>query len=224
MHEIAGKHCSYALRSQSDGYVPRGVARRRLQPHFAIEFIIHIDKHSPTSLDDWQYIVLIGPFVGIAGGRLCGLELAPRHDVAGVGECRHPTPVHQSCVPAAMVDMKMGAQHIVDLLGSNTCIRQPLQKGAVIAAMPMREVCARLVVANATVDQNGMAPGTNQKTLDGKNKPAGCRRYQSGPKPMKMRFECFVGAVRESFRWGQQRVAHLQNSGDPDIPDSPIIH
>ena len=140
MHEITGKHCPDALRSQSDGYVPQGVARRRLQPHFVIEFIVHIDKHSPISFDDWQDIVFIGPCVGIAGGLLCGLELAPRHDVAGVGECRYPTPVHQSCVPATMVDVKMGAQHIVDLLGRNPCVRQPFQKGAVITAMPMREV------------------------------------------------------------------------------------
>ena len=123
-----------------------------------------------------------------------------------------------------MVDMKMGAQHIVDLLGSNPCIGQPLQKGAVIAAMPMREVCDRLVVANATVDQNGVASGTNQKTLDGKNYPACCWRYRSGGKPMKMRFKCLVGAVGESFRWCPQRVAHLQNSGYPNIPDSPLIH
>jgi hypothetical protein len=76
-----------------------------------------------------------------------------------------------------MVDMKMGAQHIVDLLWRNTCIRQPLQKGAVIAAMPMREVCDRLVVADATVDQNSVVSGPNQKTLDGKNDPACRRRY-----------------------------------------------
>ena len=66
MHEIAGKHCPYASRSQADGYVPRGVAWHRLQPHFAIEFIVHIDKHSSTSLDDWQHVVLIGPIIGIA--------------------------------------------------------------------------------------------------------------------------------------------------------------
>ncbi len=70
-----------------------------------------------------------------------------------------------------MVAMKMGAQHIVDLLGSNTSICQPLQEGAVIAAVPMREVCVRLVVADATVDQNSVASGANQKTLDGKDDP-----------------------------------------------------
>ena len=122
-----------------------------------------------------------------------------------------------------MVDMKMGAQHVVDLLGRDPCVRQPLQKDAVIAAMPMREVSERLVVADATVDQNGVASGTNQKTLDGKNQPARCRRYQSGREPMKMRLECLVGAVGEPFRWRQQRIAHLQNTSYPDIPDSPVI-
>src|SRR4029079_12924059 len=109
--------------------------------------------------------------------------------------------------------MKMSAQLVVDLLGSNTCLRQALQKGAVVSAMPVREVAARLVIADPTVDQDRVVSGANQKTLNGKNQSAACRRYQSRLEPMKVRLECFVGAVREPLRRRPQRVAHLQNSG-----------
>ncbi|WP_210168931.1 hypothetical protein [Mesorhizobium sp. Root552] len=59
------------------------MARRRLQPHFVIEFMVHIDKHSSSGLDDWQGIILKGAD-GIARGHMRGLELTPRH-VTGVG-------------------------------------------------------------------------------------------------------------------------------------------
>src|SRR6202022_4488254 len=35
--------------------------------------------------------------------------------VFGIGESRHPAPVAQRGVPAGMVDVKVGAEHIVDL-------------------------------------------------------------------------------------------------------------
>lgn len=60
MHEIAGKHCPYASRFQADGYVPRGVARRRFQPHFAIEFIIHIDNASNVTVGTMAGLSQIG--------------------------------------------------------------------------------------------------------------------------------------------------------------------
>jgi hypothetical protein len=72
-----------------------------------------------------------------------------------------------------MVDVKMGAQDIVNLFGSNTCIRQLFQEGAIIAVMPMREVRAGLVVTNATINENCAVPSTNQITLNGKNELAG---------------------------------------------------
>jgi hypothetical protein len=123
-----------------------------------------------------------------------------------------------------MVDMKMGAQNIVNLLWTNTRILQLLQKGAIIAVLPVREVFACFVVTDATVYKNCVMRGTNQITLNGKNQPAGCRGYQLGHEPMKVGLECFFGAIGKPFGGRLQRVAHLQNSRNPDIPNSPVIH
>src|SRR5262245_9778516 len=111
----------------------KSVPWRWLKPHFVVEFIVHIDEHSSSSLNNGQHIFFISSVIGLAGTRAfpCGLVLAPRHDVAGVRECRYPTPVHQTSVPAGMVEMKMGAQHIVDLLRADARICQALQKGTV---------------------------------------------------------------------------------------------
>jgi hypothetical protein len=56
MHDIATKHCLHSLRPYPYGYVSRGMTWSWLQRHLVIESMIHIDKHSPTSLDNGQYI------------------------------------------------------------------------------------------------------------------------------------------------------------------------
>ena len=110
---------------------------------------------------------------------------------------------------AAMVQMKVGAQNIVNLLWTNPRTLQLLQKGAIIAALPVREIFARLIVADATVYENCMMCGTHQITLNGKDNSARCRGYRLGHKPMKVGFKCFFGAIGEPFGWRPQRITHL---------------
>jgi hypothetical protein len=72
-----------------------------------------------------------------------------------------------------MIKMEMAAQHVIDLLRTDSCIRQPLQEGAVFTAMPMCKVFACFVVADTTIDENGVMLRTNQKTLNRNYQTAG---------------------------------------------------
>jgi len=175
------------------------MARCRLQPHLVIECMIHLDEHRAPSFNNRQHIILICAFFSIVRSGLCGFKLAPRHNVASIRKGWYPTPVHQPCVPAAMVDVQMGAQDKVNLFGRNTCVGQSVQKAAIIAVMPMRKIFACFVVTNAAINENCVVPGTNQIALDGKNKTAGDGAYGPRDKPMTMRFDRFVGAVGEPF-------------------------
>ena len=121
------------------------------QPNLIIKSVIHLHKHSSTSLDYGQHIVLIRSFFGITGGQLCGFKLTARYNIAGIWKCWYPTPVYQSCIPTAMVDVKMGTQNIVNLLWINARLLQLLQKGTISAVMPVREIATSLIVAYATV-------------------------------------------------------------------------
>ena len=126
MHKIARKYCLNSLRPYPYGYMPRGMAWGWFQPDLIIQSVIHIDKHSPTSLDNGQYILLIGPILGIDSSQLCSFKLAARYNVAGIWKCWYPTPVQQLCIPAGMVQMKVGAQNIVDLFWTNPRVLQLL--------------------------------------------------------------------------------------------------
>lgn len=108
------------------------------------------------------------------------------YDVAGIRKCWDPTPFHQSRIPAAMVGMKMGTKDIINLFRHNTGCCQSIQKSADVAAMPVRKVLAGLIVANATIDKNGVVPGTNQIALNGENNAAGSRGYRPRCEPMEM--------------------------------------
>ena len=53
----------------------------------------------------------------------------------------------------------MRAENEVNLLWRNTCAGQLLKKRIVVAVLPMREILARLVVANATIDKDRVVAG-----------------------------------------------------------------
>src|SRR6202022_532148 len=69
-----------------------------------------------------------------------------------IRECRHPAPATQRGVPAGMVDMKMRAEHIVDVVVSDA------EREQLVAPAPLARKIERrrltLVLAGAGVDQD----------------------------------------------------------------------
>jgi hypothetical protein len=65
-----------------------------------------------------------------------------------------------------MVDMEMRAENEVDLLWRDTCAGQLLKKRIVVAVLPMREIRAHLIVADAPIDKDRVATGLHEIGLD----------------------------------------------------------
>jgi len=70
--------------------------------------------------------------------------------------------------------MQVCAQHIVDALGRDACFGQIGQKRAA-AMMPIGQLGALFVVADAGIDQNRMARRANDKRMKRHHQHMGCR-------------------------------------------------
>ena len=65
-----------------------------------------------------------------------------------------------------MIDMDMRAENEVDLLRCDARQRQLREKRIVVAVVPMREIRAHLIVADATIDKDRVATGLHEIGLD----------------------------------------------------------
>ena len=94
----------------------------------------------------------------------------------------------------------------VDLLRRDTCQRQLREKRSVAAVVPMREILAQLIVADATIDEDRVATGLNEIGLDRHDELPGHRRQRFRYEPMKMGPDGFLRAVGKPLRRRSQRV------------------
>src|SRR6201996_3741394 len=96
----------------------RGRQRERIVERIAI-----IDKQRLTSLDDWQTVVrpdVAGRLLFLLCRLFPGGVLLLVENVLCARKGRHPASVAQHRVPAAVVDVQVGAEYVVDRI-----IRQP---------------------------------------------------------------------------------------------------
>jgi hypothetical protein len=101
---------------------------------------------------------LTGPVLG-------SLSSGAAEHVLGVLEGRHPLAVLEFGVPADMIDMQVGAHHHVDLVGLDARCLQPLEVLR-LHQMPLGPMRARLVVADAGVDQDALAAHRQKPAMD----------------------------------------------------------
>ena len=119
MHEIAGHHRALALREDVDAAMTGRMPRRRRQCNGIVERVIVVNQNRLSGFHDGQAIV-----AKHRTGRIGALGMLGLPDrifslvkyVFGVRERRHPAPVAQRGIPAGMVDVQMGAEHVVHLL------------------------------------------------------------------------------------------------------------
>ena len=81
-------------------------------------------------------------------------------------EGRDPAAVLEPGVPSDMVDVKMGAHHIVDLIDRDTGVRRPFLEAVGVHHVPEGTRRAWLVISDATVDQDVVVRGLQQVGLD----------------------------------------------------------
>src|SRR5579871_6463568 len=132
------------------------MAWRRRQRDGVIERIVIVDQDSLAGLDDRQTIVaehrsrrILALFVLLFPDRIFALV----EDVFRIREGRHPAAIAQRRVPAAMIDMEMRAEHVIDLVESDP-EREQLVAPALLAGEIERRRMS-LVLAGTGVDEDG---------------------------------------------------------------------
>ena len=136
--------------------------------------------------------------------------------VPGVGECRHESAILQLGVPADVVGVQVGAQHVVDLIGNHA---RRGQARRVVAAhpVPRRDDAAVAVVADAGVHQDGVMRRADHERVNTDSSPVAGGR-EVGHQPVAIRLERRVGYPRaEESR--THRPDHLLDAGNFRLPD-----
>ena len=102
------------------------------------------------------------------------LELPARHDVARVGKGRHPAPVLETGIPAHVVPVQMRAHDVIDFLGLHPGAGEIGEEGRT-QPVELRPRRALLVVAEAGIDQDGVAAGPDDERVEAEDQLAGRR-------------------------------------------------
>src|SRR5437660_9477752 len=140
----------------------RRMARKNLHRNAWGDRLPAIEQsHLPTF--DQSIIILGNKADGIALARMLGiLPLAPGRVILGPGKGRYNLPVlipHR--VPSAMIEMQMGINHDVDILGHDPArgeIVEQLRRLTVELPHPLRKL-----VAHPGLDQYRLSPSADQQ-------------------------------------------------------------
>ena len=97
-------------------------------------------------------------------------------EVARVRKSRLPAAVHHRGVPSAVVEVQVGAEHVVDVFRRGAGAPQPVQVRRVELAEGGQFLAfVDIVVADAGVDQDPVMAGADQPAMKTEHDPAGLR-------------------------------------------------
>ena len=224
VEEVAGDDRALAAGADVDAAMAGRMARRRSQPHRVVEREIVVDEERLAGLDDGLAVeapdiarrVVAAPRRLLPGGVFALVE-----DVFGPREGRHPAPVAQDRVPAAVIDVEMRAEHVVDVLEPEAGGAKALEPGR------LREVHRRgiaLVLAGAGVDEDRVPGRAHDEGLVGDHHLAGGLiehpRLKLGDVPLA---ELRV-VVREHVLRPAPRPVALDDARDRHVSDRQAAH
>ena len=171
MDHIAGNHRVRPRLTHLHREMIDRMPRRRQQPHEVAEHMVAFHDLLPLRRHDRQH--------GVGDPRRHGLilllrlgpvrQLAIRKNIFRLRERGHPASVFQFRVPADMIDVQMGAHHVIDLIDRHARRGQISLELIRIHHVPKRPRRAGLMVADTAVDQDVMMRGLDQIALDAQN-------------------------------------------------------
>ncbi len=197
------------------------MAGRRDQRDLLGYLVVRADEIRQARLDDRQDGVLDVLHVRLARRQL-GLPVVHfrgAEEVAGVGEARDPAVARLVGVPAAVVQVQVGADHRVDAVRRIARIGQVLEEGP----GQVREdvVFALAVIADAGVDHDPPAPGGHDEGLEvHPHAPIG--RGVMGREPVVTQQQLRLG-VLEQHPDVVLEVVKLDDADDLHIADTPAL-
>ena len=116
VYHVAGDNGLNALRAEVHTTMARRMPRRRFEPYTIVDDVVSPDHHRQSCLHNRRDAIVHHRGLILVFGVLPELPLLVMEQVPGVWKCRHPPAVFQTGIPAHMVDMHVGAEHIVHLV------------------------------------------------------------------------------------------------------------
>ena len=194
------------------GIVPYGEQR--------IGLVVALDHDGLAGLDDRQHRIVERAVVDALLGLALVLPvrvLALGEEIARVGKGRHPAAILELGVPAHVIDMQVRAHHEVDRLGRTAASLQAIEERRV-ELVPGR-VVALLVVAEAGIDQDGVAAGLHDPGVHGADEAVGARFDMIGHHPDLLGVEGLLVELGEHAVGPKARGAELLDFLDGGATD-----
>jgi len=219
MHEIAGEYRVVLAAAHREGDVTGRVARRRQDADVVADRMVVADELMASRLHDRQHA--IGERGDLRLRILCGpvIEFLLREDVARLREGRDPATVLQPRVPADVIDMQMRAHHEVDVIDREPRGVESTQIRVVGLHVPFRPIGARLVVADAAVDQNGMVRRLHHVGLEAQQQDVLVIQRLRFAHPCPVLGQHFARQPRQHLKRRDERGFLLDDTMDGEIAD-----
>ena len=191
VHEVADHDRVLSARADIDAAMAGRMAGRQHEPKRIVELIAVVDEQRLAGFDDRLAIVAkhiaaaAGAGFAALGRFLPGGIFAFVENIFGFRKCRHPPSVAQHRVPAAMVDMQMRAEHIIDVLEAQARGRETVEPG-LFRKVHRRRIA--FVLAGACIDEHRVPGRTHDIGLIGDDHFARRRIEDLGVKLREMAF------------------------------------
>jgi hypothetical protein len=118
-----------------------------------------------------------------------------------------------------VIDVQMRAHHVIDVTQGKTCGRQPAHIGIVGLHVPFRAQRPRLIVADATVDQNGVMRRLHDVGLETQDQHVGFVDRACPPHPRPVLGQQLRRQPRQHLQRWQERGFLLDDTMDDEIAD-----
>src|SRR5579884_1048106 len=227
VQHVADEEAAVLAGAGVDHDVAWGVAGRAFEPQPVVERVVVIHQYRLPALDDRQDAVAEG---GGVRRRLAALvhplpvrELAPRHDVLGIGEGRDPAAVAQPRIPADMVPVQVRAHDVIDLFRPDPGGGEVVEKRRA-HAVPLRPGRAVLVVADAGVDQDRVARRPDDEAVKAEHELAAHRIDQLRPQQRLVLAQYLRVEIREELGWIESGAAEIRDAADLELADTGWFH
>jgi len=227
MHKVANDNRLLAAGADIDAAMAGRVAGRRRQPERIVELIIVIDQKRLPGRD--HRLAIERPHIAAAAGPIAaalGLVLPRRifafvEDVFRLRKCRHPAAVAQHGVPAGMVDVQMGAEHVIDVFEAQARGTETVEP-RLFRKIHRRRIA--LVLTGAGVDQDGVLGRAHHIGLIGDDHLAGHRVEYFLVERREMAPADFGIVGREHLLRLPPRPVAFDDAGDGDVADGELSH
>jgi aryl-alcohol dehydrogenase-like predicted oxidoreductase len=226
VHHVADRDGRILARGDAHRDVTGRVAGRGLERDAVRHLVVHVHLHHLAGADHRQDAVVVK--VAVERRPVIAPSLERPHlglvgEVFGVREGRHPLAVVEARVPACVIDMQMSAEDGVDVPRREPGAGEVVEERK-LGVRPFRARTARLVVADAGVDQDVLAARAQHEPLRPADEGARLGVEMARHHPAVLGLERLLGRVGVEVKHLEQGPSVVDHRRDSDVADPDRLH